>query len=92
MDISMSEWSFDVMPICMARPVADTGASITGGRGPGGQRGADRGHALRDQLACLQQVDVGVEDQLDRRQLRHRLGAQVVQAVDAVEGLLERHA
>jgi DNA-binding NarL/FixJ family response regulator len=31
MDISMREWSFEVIPICMARPVAETGASITGG-------------------------------------------------------------
>ncbi len=31
MDISISEWSLEVMPIWTARPVAETGASITGG-------------------------------------------------------------
>src|SRR5438445_6331863 len=31
MDISMSDWVFDVMPIFMIRDVADTGGIITGG-------------------------------------------------------------
>ncbi len=30
-DIWITEWSLDVIPICIARPVAETGASITGG-------------------------------------------------------------
>ena len=38
-DISMSEWFFDVMPICMARPVAETGASMTGGAAQVGRLG-----------------------------------------------------
>ena len=39
MDMSMSEWVLDVMPICMARPVADTGASMTGGAAQVGRLG-----------------------------------------------------
>ena len=75
MDISMSEWSFDVILICNARPVADTGASITGGAAQVGSVAltADIQVATKP---CVQQVDVRVEDQLDRRQLRHRLGPQ----------------
>src|SRR6266516_5393005 len=38
-DISISEWFFDVMPICMARPVAETGASMTGGAAQVGRLG-----------------------------------------------------
>ena len=29
--MAISEWSFDDIPICTARPVADTGGSMTGG-------------------------------------------------------------
>ena len=36
----MSECVLEVMPICMARPVAATGASITGGAAQVGRLGA----------------------------------------------------
>ena len=54
----MSEWSFDVIPICMARPVADTGASITGGAAQVGSVLATSAMRSDDQLAGVQQVDV----------------------------------
>ena len=73
------------MPICIARPVAETGASITGGAAQVGRVALTAVIRSCDELAGVQQVDVRLEDQLDRGQLRHRLGAQDVQAVDAVE-------
>ena len=90
-DISMSEWFFDVMPICMARPVAETGASMTGGAAQVGRLGDDRRDALLHQLARPEQVGARLEQQLDRGQLRNRLGPHVVQALDAVQPGLERH-
>src|SRR5581483_8141144 len=59
--------------------------------GPVGQLGRRLGHPLRHPLPGLEGVGAGLEDQLDRRQLRHRLRPDDVEARDAVEGLLERH-
>jgi hypothetical protein len=51
MDISMTEWSLDVIPICIARPVAETGASITGGAAQVGSVTATA--VMRSSTSCL---------------------------------------
>jgi hypothetical protein len=38
-DISMTDWVFDVIPICMTRAVAETGGIITGGAAQVGRLG-----------------------------------------------------
>jgi hypothetical protein len=50
-DIAIKEWLFDVMPMCIARPVAETGASITGGAAHVGRLGATI--AKRSWTNCL---------------------------------------
>ena len=60
-------------------------------RGPGRQSGGDLRHPLLDQLAGLEFVKALLEDQLDRRQLRYRLGPHVLETLDSIEGLLQRY-
>jgi hypothetical protein len=54
------------------------------------QRRRDRGHPLLDELARAHLVRAAPEDELDRGQVGDRLGAQLLEPVDAVELLLER--
>ena len=62
-----------------------------GGRRPGRQQRLDRREAFLYELPRLPLVRALVEDQLDRRQLRHRLRPHVLQTLDSVQGLLERN-
>ena len=78
------------IPILTARLVADAGASITGGAAQVGRVALTAVIRSCDQLAGLDQVDAPVEDELDAGELRRGLRPQDVQAVDAVERLLER--
>ena len=58
---------------------------------PGRQRREYARETFLDQLPCPHDVRAGLEQQLDRREIRDRLGAHQVQPVQAVEGLLQRH-
>ena len=62
---------------------------MTGGAAHVGKRGRDRGEPLLDVLPGLHQVGAAIEDQLDRRELDHRLRAHLVEAREAGEHLLE---
>ena len=56
------------------------------------QRHHGFGEALLDHLACLEQLGPRLEDELDRGQARHRLGAQNVDKGNIAEEIgLERH-
>ena len=74
----------------MTRLVAESGCIMTGGAAQVGSVGVTVAMPLLDELAGLEQVGARLEDQLDRRELGHRLRAQIVEPGDAVERLLER--
>ena len=76
----------------MTRLVADNGGIMIGGAAQVGSVGRDRADPLLDQLAGMQQVGPGLEDQLDRRQLRAPTSSGATsRPCDPVERLLERH-
>ncbi len=58
---------------------------------PGWQAWRYRRQPLLDELAGPEQIGSGLEEQLDLRQLLHRLGAQVVQVRETIHGSLEGH-
>ena len=91
MDISMSEWVLDVMPICMARPVADTGASMTGGAAQVGRLGDTVASRSCTSCRARSRSVPGLKSTSIEDKLGHRLGPQVVQALDAVQRHLDRH-
>ena len=77
-------------PTSITRPVVETGGIITGGLAQvGSVRTTD---AIRscDELPRLQDVRPRTEEQLDRRELRHRLRTDRVEPGDPVQRLLER--
>ena len=65
--------------MCMTRLVVDSGGRITGGAAQVGSVGVDRRQALLDHLARLDQVGAALEDELDRRELRDRRRADLVE-------------
>ena len=65
--------SFEVMPIFMIRLVEDSGGIMKGGAAHVGRVLVASAIRSLDQLPCADLVDAGLEDQHDRRQLRHRL-------------------
>ncbi len=69
-------------PIFITRPVVDTGGIITGGLAQVGSVRRDRRHPLRDELRASRRSVPGLEEQLDRRQLRHRLRTDRVEPGD----------
>ena len=62
----MIEWSFDVIPICSARPVAETGASITGGAAQVGRVALTSGPPVGAEVVTVGAAElVGVETGID---------------------------
>ena len=78
-------------PIFMTRLVDDSGWIMNGGAAQVGSVGVTVSMRSDTSWRAPDQVGAGLEDQLDRRQLRHRLRAQGVEAGQPVEGLLQRH-
>ena len=79
---------FDDIPIFITRLVVDVGGIMNGGAAHVGSVGVTAStRSCTSCRACRMSVP-GLKE-LDRRQLRHRLGADDVEPRDAVERLLE---
>ena len=89
--MSMTDMDLDDMPIFMTRLVAETGGIMKGGAAHVGSDGVDALDALLDELARMHQIGVGLEDQLDLRELRDGIRAQDVDGREAGQRLLERN-
>ena len=89
-DIWIREWSFDVIPICIARPVAETGASMTGGAAQVGRVALTA--VIRSWTSC--RACSRSTSGLKISSMADSWGTDLersVQTLDPVERLLERH-
>ncbi len=91
MERSISDSVLDDRPIFMKRLVEESGGIMHRWAGPGRQGRRHSRQALLDQLAGQQQVGSPLEDQVDDREGSDRLRAHDVEALDAIEGVLERN-